>query len=204
MKNLRNSGTEVFFTAHEDIEKVYARGGMITAKGQTQQEPIAVKGWPDLPGKRTPDEMCRAADNVLHARYLNGKSVLVCKREPIGGGGDSWEVKDRFNGPSVNNGYLPFDYRSIETLLKAQQPCLWSAPYVWIIYGPFGIGKTRFSLTVPRPILFLDLDQGTKSIEADVKRIRETEGDSSFQIESFDVENSAEYSRFIKCINQCF
>lgn len=204
MKNLRDLGTEIFFTAHEDIEKVYARGGMITAKGQTAQEPIAVKGWPDLPGKRTPDEMCRAADNVLHCRYLNGTARLVAKREPIGGGGDCWEVKDRFNGPSVAGGYLPFDYNALKALLLQQKPCLWSAPYVWIIYGPFGIGKTRFSLTVPRPVLFLDLDRGTKSIENDVKALHEKEGPESFVIESFDVEAASEYPKFIKLINQCF
>lgn len=204
MKNLRDLGTEVFFTAHEDIEKIYARGGMITTKGQTPQEPVAVKGWPDLPGKRTPDEMCRAADNVFRIRYVNNKAMMVAKREPLGGGGEYWEVKDRFNGSKVGAGYLPLDYGETKKLISSQTPNLWSAPYVWILYGPFGIGKTRFSLTIPRPVLFLDLDRGTKSIESDVKAIRAKEGDAAFQIESFDVEAASEYPRFIKTMNDCF
>src|SRR5437879_1777888 len=59
LKQKRDKGVEIVFTAHEDIEKVYARGGAMAAKGQPPPEPIAVKGWPDLPGKRAPDEFCR-------------------------------------------------------------------------------------------------------------------------------------------------
>lgn len=204
LKNLRDAGTEVFFTAHEDIQKVYAKGGMIAQKGGTVQEPIAVKGWPDMPGNRTPDEMCRAADNVLRVRYVNGKAMLIGRREPLGGGGDSWEVKDRFNAPAITGGILPFDYAALAKLAQAQVPMLWSAPYVWILYGSFGIGKTRFSLTCPRPLLFLDLDRGTKSIENEVKNIKAKEGPEAFQIESFDVEDQLEYSRFVRLVNGCF
>lgn len=205
MKNLRSQGTEVFFTAHEDIQKIYARGGLMgDGKSSAPQDPVGVKGWPDMPGNRTPDEMCRAADNVFRIRYLNGKPVIVGKREALGGGGDYWEVKDRFNAPSIGSGMLPFDYAALAKLASSQTPNLWSPPYVWILYGAFGIGKTRFSLTCPRPLLFLDLDRGTKSIEPEVRLLHEKEGPDAFRIESFDVENSNEYTRFVQLINSCF
>jgi len=204
LKTLRDQGTEIFFTAHEDIQSVYARGGMITPKGQTPQEPIGVKGWPDMPGKRTPDEMCRAADNVFRIRNVNGKPMMIGYREPLGGGGDYWEVKDRFNAPSIRNGNLPFDYNALAELAKQQTPMLWSPAYIWILYGSFGIGKTRFSLTVPRPVKFFDLDRGTKSIENEVRELQKKEGADSFKIESYDVEDVKDYSRFISDINQCF
>jgi hypothetical protein len=204
LKNLRDAGTEVFFTAHEDIQQVYAKGGSITPKGKTPQDPIAVKGWPDMPGKRTPDEMCRAADNVFRIRYVNGKPTIIARREPLSSSTDFWEVKDRFNAPSINGGFLPLNYAELKALVERQVPNLWSAPYVWILYGAFGIGKTRFALTVPRPVLLLDLDRGTKSIEADVNAIRAKEGAEAFAIESFDVESASEYPRFVKLVNQCF
>lgn len=200
LKKLRNQGTEVVITSHDDIQKTYARGGMITQKGQTPQEPISVKGWPDFPGSRAPDELCRAADNVLRARYLNGQAVLIGKREPLGGGGDYWEVKDHFNAPSINGGILPFDYQKLAELAKKQVPCLWSAPYLWIIYGSYGIGKTRMALTFPRPLLFIDTDLGTKSIEADVRAIHEKEGPEAFVIKSFEVEDKDQYAPFMNLI----
>lgn len=204
LKNLRDHGTEVFFTAHEDIQKVYSRGGMMGGAGGQPQEPIAVKGWPDMPGSRTPDEMCRAADNVLRVRYVNGKAMMVGKRENLGSNSDYWEVKDRFNAPSINGGFLPFHYGELAALAQKQSPMLWNPPYVWILYGGFGIGKTRFLLTVPRPLLLLDLDRGTKSIENEVKGIRAKEGEAAFRIESFDVESASEYPRFVQLVNSCF
>lgn len=203
MKNLRDRGTEVFFTAHEDIQKIYARGGMMGSASGAPQEPIGVKGWPDMPGNRTPDEMCRAADNVLRIRYINGKPMIVAKREALGGGGDYWEVKDRFNAPTISGGYLPFNYTQLAELANKQTPKLWAAPYIWILYGAFGIGKTRFSLTCPRPLLFLDLDRGTKSIDSEVQEINRKEA-GSFRIESFDVENATEYPRFLSVVNEAF
>ena len=44
IKRKRDSGMEVVFTAHEDIEKIYARGGAMSAKGQPPAEPIGIKG----------------------------------------------------------------------------------------------------------------------------------------------------------------
>ena len=83
--------------------------------------------------------MCRAADNVLRVRTLSGKQVLVGKKEPLGGGGDYWEVKDRFNAPNINGGFLPFDYQELKK--KIEPTGLWLPAYIWIIYGAFGAGK---------------------------------------------------------------
>src|ERR1700751_2427750 len=46
LKQKRDKGVEIVFTAHEDIEKIYARGSGMAAKGQPQPEPVGVKGWP--------------------------------------------------------------------------------------------------------------------------------------------------------------
>jgi hypothetical protein len=197
VKNLRDQGTEIVFTAHEDIQKVYARGGAMAGKGQQPAEPVAVKGWPDMPGNRTPDEMCRAADNVLHIKMQNKIAVAVANREVLGAGGDYWETKDRFNARTLGapTGILPFDYVKIADL--ARKAGTWSPAYIWIFYGPFGIGKTRALLTFPRPLYLFDLDRGTKSIP-------EVTGDKDFIIDSYDVEDYKEAERFIGTVGKLF
>lgn len=197
LKNLRDQGTEIVFTAHEDIQKVYARGGAMAGKGQAPAEPVAVKGWPDMPGNRTPDEMCRAADNVMHIRMLNKLPVAVANREVLGAGGDYWETKDRFNARTLGSptGILPFDYSKIAALAKAAGT--WNPAYIWIFYGPFGIGKTRALLTFPRPLYLFDLDRGTKSIP-------EIVGNKEFTVDSYDVEDAAECTRFIGEVARLF
>jgi hypothetical protein len=199
IKNLRDQGTEVVFTAHEDMQKVFAKG---SAMSKGNNEPIAIKGWPDLPGSRVPDEFCRAADNVFRVRHVNGKPVAVANREVLGDGG-YWEVKDRFNAKAVNGGYLPLDYNEIAVMTQKTPTATWSPSYIWVFYGPFGIGKTRALLTFPRPLLLFDLDRGVKSIEGDVKKLND-ETPGSFTISSYDVEDCKEYERFIKEVAACF
>lgn len=192
-KNFRDQGWEIVFTAHEDIQKVYAKGTGIAAKGQTANEPIAVKGWPDLPGNRTPDEFCRAADNVFRMRYVSGKPQWVLKREPMGGGGDYWEVKDRFNAPAINAGYVDPDYRVLSDLASKCSSCHWDPPYIWVFYGSFGIGKTRSLRTFPQPIKLFDLDRGSTSLTP-----KEVEESRITIINNIDVEASSDYAEFIK------
>jgi hypothetical protein len=197
LKNLREQGTEVVFTAHEDIQKIYARGSGMAGRGEQPSEPIAVKGWPDMPGTRTPDEMCRAADNVLHIRMQNKLPVAVAARELLGAGSDYWETKDRFNARTLGSppGILPFDYNRMAELASAKG--LWDPAYIWIFYGPFGIGKTRALLTFPRPLYLFDLDCGTKSIP-------EAKGDISITIDSYDVEDVKDYDRFTSSVAKLF
>jgi hypothetical protein len=189
LKQKRDAGVEIVFTAHEDIEKIYARG---SGMDKDRELPIAVKGWPDLPGRRTPDEFCRAADNVLHVRRVNGVPNWIARREPIGSGAEYWEVKDRFNGPGINSGILPADYVAVKNLVQKVNPEFWQPPYIWMLYGAFGIGKTRSLLTFPQPILLYDLDHGTKSLT-------KTEiTNAKVQIDStIDVENAEDYSKFM-------
>lgn len=203
MKNLRNLGVNVVFLAHEQLEKVYARGGMIAPKGQAPSEPIAVKGWPDLPGSRTPDEFSRAADNVLRVRYLNGKAVWVAKRESIGGGAggtDYWEVKDRFNGPAISAGYLPANFAELKKAALSNPQCYWHDHSIWLLYGPFGIGKTRSLLSFPRPIRIFDLDLGCRSIEREAK-----EDPTGIEIiDTINVEDGSHYNEFLRLVEECF
>jgi hypothetical protein len=188
LKQKRDTGTEIVFTAHEDIEKIYAKGGAMDSR----EAPIAVKGWPDLPGRRAPDEFCRAADNVLHVRRLNGAAIWVARREPLGTGAEYWEVKDRFNGAAIKSGLLPASYEELKKLVVETNPSWWQPPYIWMLYGAFGIGKTRSLLTFPPPILLFNLDLGTKSLTAEEIAKAQMTIDSSIN-----VENADDYSPFI-------
>lgn len=192
LKDFRDRGVEIVLTAHEQIEKIYARGGMITKKGETPQEPIAVKGWPDLPGKTCPDEVIRACDNVFRMRLMNDKHFWVAKLEPVGGGGDFYEVKDRFNACAIRNGYLPPSYSELATLASAEPQCFWKPPYIWLVYGPPGIGKTRSLLTFPRPMIIFDIDRGTGSIE---REVRDSGGE--IVIKQYNSEEMDDYPRYL-------
>lgn len=199
-KNLTKQGTNVVFLAHEQLEKIYAKGGMIAAKGQAPQEPIAIKGFPDMPGKQTPEEVCRAADNIFRMRYVNGQKQWIARREPVGGGGDYWEVKDRFNAPAIASGILPASYSELEKLAKANPACNWEPPYIWIIYGTFGMGKTRSLLTFPRPMFIFDLDHGTASISREAGQ-----PDSGIKIyDKIDVEDEQHYPDFLSELEATF
>lgn len=202
-KNLRPQGTHVVFIAHEQIEKVYAKGGMIAQRGQAPQEPIAIKGMPDLPGSKTPEEFCRAADNVLHVRRVNNAPAWVAKREPIGGGGDYWEVKTRFDPAKLSStGFLPPSIVQIYELAKKANLSLEEA-YIWIIYGTYGITKTRSLLECPRPIKVYDLDQGTSVIKQEVETLRAA--GETFEIKNdINVEDSSHYEKFISDLETCF
>jgi len=197
MKDYKAKGIEVVITAHEQIEKIYAKGGMITPKGQTPQEPIAVAGWPDLPGKTAPAEVMRALDNVFRMKWMNGKKVWNSNREPLGGGGDYWEVKDRFNAPAIQAGYLPANYFELAELARANAQCNWEPPYLWMLYGVPGIGKTRSLLTFPRPIIIFDIDRGTASISKEIKA-----PNSQITVKSYVSEEQADYEIFLKDLEE--
>jgi hypothetical protein len=168
-KDLKREGVEVVFLAHEDIQKIYGRGGMIAAKGQTPQEPVAVKGQLDLPGNKTPDDFSRSCDNIFHVRYTMGKPCWIGRREQLTQGTDFWEVKDRFGAPLINAGMLPASYAELAKLASTNPNCNWKPPYIWVLYGPPGIGKTRSLLTFPTPMLIFDLDRGASSISKEVE-----------------------------------
>lgn len=196
MKDFRDKGIEIVFTAHEDIEKIYARGGAMGKKGEAPPDPVAVKGWPDIPGKRAPDEFCRAADNVIHVRYVNSKPMWIGRREPIGTGAEYWEVKDRFNAPALQGGLLPPSYQELAKMALANPLCNWRPPYTWVFYGPFGCGKTRSLLTFPRPMIIFDLDHGTKVFRED--ELKDIEIVSDINSEECD-----DYPKFVAKLESC-
>jgi hypothetical protein len=201
-KNLRDQGTEVVFLAHEQIERIYAKGGMMAKKGEQPMEPIAIKGLPEMPGKQTPEEFARAADNVLRMRKLNGVPSWVAIREAIGGGGDYWEVKTRFNGPAILNGFLPPDYNQLIKAAGTAKVKL-DLPYLWIIYGTFGIGKTRSLLSFPRPLKLFDLDRGSTVIKHEVEALRAA-GETFDIVDNIDCEESNHYERFVSELEATF
>lgn len=193
LKDFKQRGLNVVILCHEQLEKIYAKGGAITAKGQTPQEPIAVMGWPNLPGTTCPTEVMLACDNVFRAREVNSKPVWVANKEAIGGGGDYWVVKDRFNAPAISQGFLPPSYSEIEVLAKTNPNCNWKPPYVWLIYGVPGSRKTRSLLSFPRPLHILDIDRGTDSISKEVEA-----ADSQITITQYNSEECDDYTKFLR------
>jgi hypothetical protein len=116
-----------------------------------------------------------------------GKPVWISRRETLSSTADYWEVKDRFNGPAINGGVLPPSYSEVEKLVQANPAGNWDPPYIWLLYGAFGIGKTRSLLTFPRPLFLFNLDFGAKSISKEVREANET---SPGQIEVYSEINS--------------
>lgn len=197
-KDLKAQGVEVVFLAHEDIQKVYGRGGAITPKGQTPQDPVAIRGQLDLPGNRTPDEFSRAADNIFHVRFSMGKPVWVGRREALSNASDFWEVKDRFNAPAINAGMLPPSYSELAKLALANPLCNWRPPYIWVLYGPPGIGKTRQLLTFPTPMYIFDLDRGSVSISKETDLANEKIPGTYTINQSINPEHGPDYEVFMK------
>jgi hypothetical protein len=194
LKDFRTRGINVVILCHEQIEKVYAKGGAITARGQTPQEPVAVMGWPNLPGATCPTEVMNACDNVFRVREVNGQPMWIGRREPLGGGGDYWVVKDRFNAPAISAGLLPASFEALSKLATDNPKCNWAPPYIFLLYGVPGIGKTRSLLTFPRPLHILDIDRGSSVLA--VKGAM-PEGVS---VEQFDSEESDDYQKFISSL----
>jgi hypothetical protein len=191
LKDFRTRGINVVILCHEQIEKVYAKGGAITARGQTPQEPIAVMGWPNLPGSTCPTEVMNACDNVFRVREVNGKPMWIGRREPLGGGGDYWVVKDRFNAPAISNGLLPASYSDLGNLATKNVACNWAPPYIWMLYGVPGIEKTRSLLTFPRPLHIHDIDRGSSVLIKDGKL------PESVSVQQYDSEECDDYPKFL-------
>jgi hypothetical protein len=192
-KDYQLKGIQVVMTAHEQIEKIYARGGMITARGQAPQEPIGVKGWPNLPGTTCPTEVMGACDNVFRVRRVNNKVSWICIPEALGGGGDNWVAKDRFNAPSLNAaGILPASYEEVAKLAAAGVSCTWAPPYIWLLYGEPGVGKTRSLLTFPRPMHIFDIDRG-----ASVLKDKQGNLPDGITMSQYNSEECNDYPKFI-------
>lgn len=194
LKDYRARGINVVILCHEQIEKIYAKGGAMAVKGQTPQEAIAVMGWPNLPGSTCPTEVMNACDNVFRVREVNGKPMWIGRREPLGGGGDYWVVKDRFNAPALSLGLLPASYSDLEMLATKNPDCNWAPPYIWMLYGVPGIGKTRSLLSFPRPLHILDIDRGSSVL---LKQGKLPEGIS---VEQFNSEECDDYNKFISSL----
>jgi hypothetical protein len=192
-KDYKAKGITVVVVTHEQIEKIYAKGGMITPKGGTPTEPIGVKGWPLFPGSTCPTEVMGACDNVFRARFVNQKLQWICIPEPLGGGGDEWVVRDSFNAPALHvAGMLPPDYQEIEKLAKAHPDATWFPPYIWLIYGAPGTKKTRSLLSFPRPIKIFDIERKTG-----VLRLKDGSYPTGVDISQYVSEEESEYARFL-------
>jgi hypothetical protein len=135
-------------------------------------------------------------------RMMNGSPAWVGRREPIGGGGDYWEVKTRFNSSLISDGLMPGDYQKLLAAAKQFNVQL-NLPYLWIIYGTFGIGKTRSLLSFPRPLKLFDLDRGSTVIKHEVEALRQA-GETFDIIDSIDCEESNHYEKFVSELEATF
>lgn len=93
LRNLRDHGVFIYFTASEDIAKDYVKGPL--EKGGGQQEPYSIRGTVNLPGKLA-EGLAHLPDILCHARLLNGKPMWITECEPLPGGAAHWDAKDRF------------------------------------------------------------------------------------------------------------
>lgn len=191
LKEIRDRyNVNIVVTAHEGIDKIFAKGGMIAQRGSTPSEPIAVYGRPDIPGTAATAEILRAFDNILRVRLNGSNLVWVARPEALGGGGNTWEVKDRFNALAIANGYLPPSYEEIRKAALSNPACNWNEPYMWLIYGPQGYQKTRKLLTFPLPIHLFDIDRGSSVLAKEEK-------EGKVIIHKYEPDDASEYERFI-------
>jgi hypothetical protein len=201
LDNLKKLGTECVFIGHEQIDKIYAKGGEIAGRGQQPQEPIGVRGIPDLPGSTFPEELLRKCDVILRMRNVNGKPTWVCKEEPLGGSlEEAWVAGARFDAGQIRNGYLPPSYTEIRKEAERLKIFNWQPPYIWMIYGRSKIGKTTVVLkSFPSPIKLYDFDKGSHVLGPPQMLI-----DQGIEVHSFDVENDADYNLFTVDFETCF
>jgi hypothetical protein len=203
MQDLRATGTNIVFSGHEQVDKIYAKGGAIAAKGQPPPEPIAIRGMPDLPGSVAPEELMRKSDCVLRMRMVNGKPMWIAKPEPLGGSAmDSpWTAGCRFNALALNSmGYLPASFEEIAKLASDKPDANFNPPYIWIIYGATKIGKTRLiAQTFPKPMKMYDLDQGSHVLGTPDKI-----ADMGIDLVTYNTEECDDYDRFLADIASCF
>lgn len=201
LANLKKLGTECVFVGHEQIDKIYAKGGEVAGKGQQPQEPIGVRGIPDLPGSTFPEELLRKCDVILRMRNVNRQPSWVAKEEPLGGNLDEpWVAGARFDAQQIRNGYLPASYEEIKKEAERLKIFNWLPPYIWIIYGRSKIGKTTTILkSFPKPIKLYDFDDGSHVLGP-------PEALTSMQIDvkKFDVEESKDYQNFLFDFETCF
>lgn len=197
LKNIRDQhNVNIVVTAHEGIDKIYAKGGMIAKKGESSNEPIGVWGRPDIPGQSATQEILRAFDNIFRVR-MSGTNLIWCaQKEALGGGGNTWEVKDRFNACQIQNGYLPISYSEIERLAlggvsaTVKEGVNWNPPYMWLIYGPPGFKKTLSLKTFPKPLHLFDLDGGSSVLKPEIDK-------GEVIVHRFDPDNHNDYDKFI-------
>lgn len=180
----------IVVTAHEGIDKIYAKGSGIAPKGGTPSEPIEVYGRPDIPGTSATNEILRAFDNILRVKLVNNKLAWVARPEALGGGGNTWQVKDRFNALAIQNGYLPASYTEIRDLALKTPSCNWNEPYMWLIYGPQGYEKTRRLMTFPQPVYLFDIDRGSSVLSKEEK-------EGKVIIKTYEPDDQSEYEKFI-------
>lgn len=191
LKNIRDEyQVNIVVTAHEGIDRIYAKGGMVAKKGESSNEPIEIWGRPDIPGTSATNEILRAFDNIFRVKKIGTTYKWSAVHEALGGGGNTWQVKDRFNAGAIQNGYLPPSWEEIRKLALANPLCNWNEPYMTLIYGPQGYQKTRSLISWPQPIYLHDIDRGASVLAKEAK-------EGKVIIRSYDPEDHRSYNKFI-------
>ncbi len=202
VEELKRTGVECVLVGHEQIDKIYAKGGEIGSKGQQPQDPIGVRGIPDLPGSTFPEELLRKCDCIFRARLVNGKVRWVAKEEPLGASiSDApWVAGARFHAEMIMGGYLPPDYNEITRMAIEAKINNFQPPYIWMIYGRVKIGKTRMVCqTFPKPMKLFDFDHGSNVLGSaeDIKSM-------GIDVVQYSVEEQDDYDKFVADFASCF
>ncbi len=207
-EDLKKQGTQLVILCHEQVDKIYAKGGEITPKGQQPQEPVSIQGIPDLPGSTFPHEVLRKCDAILRVRKVNGKLTWISFEEPLGPtvSDAPWVAGCRFYAEKLNNGFLPPSYIEIEKLALAATAAKtidnWNPPYIWLIYGRPRTQKTlSAALTFPKPMIYFDFDHGLHVLGSEEKIKNLGIEHVEYQVE--DVNSYDPWvSRFATCFDQ--
>lgn len=96
LRNLRDKGVVVYFTAAEDIAKDYVKNPMSKRdRGEAEPTPYSVKGTVQLPGQLA-EAFSHVPDLLMHARLIGQNVMWITEPELLPGGGASWDAKDRY------------------------------------------------------------------------------------------------------------
>jgi hypothetical protein len=112
----------------------------------------------------------------------------------------NWIAGCRWNGESLNGGYLPASYTDLLQLVKDHPEAGFRPPYIWMIYAPPKMGKTRLiASTFPKPMKLYDLDRGS-SVLGTPEEIKA----QGIDLRKFNSEEGSDYDLFTADIASCF
>ena len=110
LRNYRDQGVFIYMTSSEFVDKDYGTDPRSKTQGQTSEEPYAIKGTLNVPGKLV-GAVNHMLDLQFHARSLNGAATWVTQEENARSGSFNWEAKDRTG--RIQDRYIAPNFREV-------------------------------------------------------------------------------------------